>query len=52
MLGHGRSSVPVPEEVPFMASLPLSVMIGVCGVLLVGTIYFVWSRNFSKKSES
>jgi hypothetical protein len=35
-----------------MEPLPVSVLIGVCGVLLVGTVYFVWSRNFSKKSES
>jgi hypothetical protein len=43
---------PVSEEGTFMEPLPVSVLIGVCGVLLVGTVYFVWSRNFSKKSES
>ncbi len=35
-----------------MEPLPLSVLIGVCGVLFIGTVYFVWSRNFARKSES
>jgi hypothetical protein len=39
------------EEGLLMGPLPVAVLIGVCGVLLIGTVYFVWSRNFSKKSE-
>jgi hypothetical protein len=41
----------LPEEGLLMGPLPVTVLIGVCGVLLIGTVYFVWSRNFSKKSE-
>jgi hypothetical protein len=34
-----------------MEPLSLSVLVGVSGVLFIGAVYFVWSRNFTKKSE-
>jgi hypothetical protein len=32
-----------------MSSLPLPLLFSVVGALLVGAIYFVWSRNAGKK---
>jgi hypothetical protein len=32
-----------------MGPLPLPVLFSVIGALLVGAIYFVWSRNSAKK---
>lgn len=35
-----------------MEPLSVSVLVGVSGVLFIGAVYFIWSRNFAKKSES
>jgi LPXTG-motif cell wall-anchored protein len=31
-----------------MSSVPLPVLFGLCGLLLVGAIYFVWARKVKK----
>jgi hypothetical protein len=32
-----------------VSTLPLSVLIGLSALLLIGTIYFVWARKLPKK---
>jgi hypothetical protein len=32
-----------------MGPVPMSVLIGLTGLLAVGTIYFVWARKLPKK---
>jgi hypothetical protein len=32
-----------------MGTLPLPVLIGVAGLLAIGTLYFVWVRKLPKK---
>ncbi len=34
-----------------MEPLSVSVLVCVSGVLFIGAVYFVWSRNTGKKSE-
>ena len=34
-----------------MGPVPLPVLIGVVGILLVGTIYFVWVRKLPNKED-
>ncbi len=41
-----------PEEGPFVQPMPLALLISVCAVLFIVAIYFVWSKNFAKKSDS
>jgi hypothetical protein len=34
-----------------MEPLSVSVLVCVSGVLLIGAVYFIWSRNSNKKTE-
>jgi hypothetical protein len=38
-----------PEEAFFMHAMPLPVLFGIVGALLIVAIYFVWGRKSSKQ---
>jgi hypothetical protein len=38
-----------PEEVSFMHAMPVPVLFGVVGALLIVAIYFVWGRKSTKQ---